>query len=753
MSKVNSSDNGSKISSITTVITEDTKPKTTKSSSTETQEIKDIVELNSTTAAEPVTYNIQQVIKPRPTVAPINLPDNSDIINEQEFYKLFIADGVIDTGEILSSIADVNNLDSAVEIVSYSLKYYKSDRNFLQNALAKLFINYDSGQIIKHPSLERLNIKKIGPNEMTYELNRKTISHCKYENKPDSSSDIKQKYKSRFDAQFITLTTSIKNNHKTSAQKILRETLKTANIMLNFLEDSTHYNDAAQKICSMALYLKPEYQDEVIIKLKDHWIKNEEMLSGASSMLFENKKYTEVIELLEPIISNLDAASNSENYAYCQYNLGMAYLSNNCADDALKCLQESYKIFQDDPDIIKGHLSVYTVLGEINSIKEFINQLPHSDLKKLLNLSTNLEKVTTSELNKIKDKNIPDIFKPLIVTLKFVGKFNQQKSQNKAMNQQSFSNEMQRLEEQGVEKETLFSLALIFGFQNVAKRIFAKIPEEIIKLNKSLQKVMVLLDSSNLALLSQIQSANVTASEKIALYSNAGSALLADDSPKTAILYVEDGLKIDPTNVELAEVGIASALLLKDVDTAKAFMHILSEEKQIEIAQNYSPDTNETDNINDLLKEYDPKKIHHYHSLRKKQELGKVATSIFSKETTWKIKDKEISATDTKYIGKHRNLDVWGYIAPKIQHKNKESMDLLDNALDKGIIEQKLGINGVKFLGNKAIELKIDGDLRLFTNNIYINKEGKLLVTFDHSGNHEAVQNFIHQHKLTYIVN
>ena len=105
------------------------------------------------------------------------------------------------------------------------------------------------------------------------------------------------------------------------------------------------------------------------------------------------------------------------------------------------------------------------------------------------------------------------------------------------------------------------------------------------------------------------------------------------------------------------------------------------------------------------------------------------------------------------YIGKHRNLDVWGYIDPKIQHKNKESMDLLDNALDKGIIEQKLGINGVKFLGNKAIELKIDGDLRLFTNNIYINEEGKLLVIFDHSGNHEAVQNFIHQNKLTYIVN
>ena len=50
------------------------------------------------------------------------------------------------------------------------------------------------------------------------------------------------------------------------------------------------------------------------------------------------------------------------------------------------------------------------------------------------------------------------------------------------------------------------------------------------------------------------------------------------------------------------------------------------------------------------------------------------------------------------------------------------------------------GQNGVKFLENRIVELKINEDLRLYNKKIYKNPDGEYLIIFDHKGNHEKVQ-------------
>ncbi len=55
-----------------------------------------------------------------------------------------------------------------------------------------------------------------------------------------------------------------------------------------------------------------------------------------------------------------------------------------------------------------------------------------------------------------------------------------------------------------------------------------------------------------------------------------------------------------------------------------------------------------------------------------------------------------------------------------IDIKSTQHNELI-NALAKGIIYNQKGNNGVKFLKANAVEIKINGDNRLYTNKLYTN--------------------------------
>ncbi|HJD65630.1 MAG TPA: hypothetical protein LFV91_00810 [Rickettsia endosymbiont of Bembidion nr. Transversale] len=72
------------------------------------------------------------------------------------------------------------------------------------------------------------------------------------------------------------------------------------------------------------------------------------------------------------------------------------------------------------------------------------------------------------------------------------------------------------------------------------------------------------------------------------------------------------------------------------------------------------------------------------------------------------------------------------------------------NALEKGIIYKQQGNNGVKFLKENAVEIKINGGNRLYTNILHTNPQGELLINFDHLGNHKDVIDFVGKHNLEF---
>ncbi|MCZ6911147.1 MAG: hypothetical protein O7C56_09935 [Rickettsia endosymbiont of Ixodes persulcatus] len=67
------------------------------------------------------------------------------------------------------------------------------------------------------------------------------------------------------------------------------------------------------------------------------------------------------------------------------------------------------------------------------------------------------------------------------------------------------------------------------------------------------------------------------------------------------------------------------------------------------------------------------------------------------------------------------------------------------NALKKGLIyiyiDNKV-ITALNLSVKKAVAIKIDGDQRLFTNILYSNEHGELLINLDHQGNHNDVIKF-----------
>jgi hypothetical protein len=121
----------------------------------------------------------------------------------------------------------------------------------------------------------------------------------------------------------------------------------------------------------------------------------------------------------------------------------------------------------------------------------------------------------------------------------------------------------------------------------------------------------------------------------------------------------------------------------------------------------------------------------------------------FSVLSGWQVDKETIKFEKVTSLGMHRGVEYFGYISPEL--KVSESSKTLQNSLSKGIIHRKKGQNGVKFLSHRTVELKINQDLRLYTNCIYANENGKCLILFNKSGTHKDVERFASGNTLKYI--
>ena len=117
----------------------------------------------------------------------------------------------------------------------------------------------------------------------------------------------------------------------------------------------------------------------------------------------------------------------------------------------------------------------------------------------------------------------------------------------------------------------------------------------------------------------------------------------------------------------------------------------------------------------------------------------------------WNIGARSITSDQVVSLGERRGLQYYGYIDPKLLALLREHSDSLVSALNKGFVRRVQGQNGVKFIQGKAIELKTNLDLRLFTSTIHVNKNKEFLIIFDHHGNHNEVKKFAASSSIFYV--
>ncbi|HJD55064.1 MAG TPA: hypothetical protein LFW21_00025, partial [Rickettsia endosymbiont of Pyrocoelia pectoralis] len=301
----------------------------------------------------------------------------------------------------------------------------------------------------------------------------------------------------------------------------------------------------------------------------------------------------------------------------------------------------------------------------------------------------------------------------------------------------------------------LFSTAMYTKQYDFAKEIIERIPAEEMSQSKILShfKILCQIEDNPEASEFIIDQNKFQGAEAAEVINIANTALIAKGEFTSIPEKVENALKYDANNEETLEIGVAAALLNNNTVKAKEYLNQLNEEKQQEIASNYSKD-NSAENIEELVEQYDPKEIHAQYQRIKQQKLFEISQKIINNQnnSNWEINKQKVTKDDVTFIGKYKGLNCFAKIAEKIKDKlDNNLITSFTKALEKGITYCKTSINGVKFLQNKAVEVKIDGDMRLFTDIIYKNSDAELLIEFDHYGRHDEAENFANSHKLEII--
>ncbi|RTK92654.1 MAG: hypothetical protein EKK61_03360 [Rickettsiales bacterium] len=144
----------------------------------------------------------------------------------------------------------------------------------------------------------------------------------------------------------------------------------------------------------------------------------------------------------------------------------------------------------------------------------------------------------------------------------------------------------------------------------------------------------------------------------------------------------------------------------------------------------------------DIFTNLTPQEIHKYFQHLKAQAIKSNPTDKLSKssEHSWYLENTCIDSKSSQVIKIPNKANFYALIDPKLLATlDFATADQFRTALEKGFASRKIGQNGIKLLGNNLIELKIKGDIRLYTNELYKNPNGDVLIKFSKQGTHKDV--------------
>lgn len=131
-------------------------------------------------------------------------------------------------------------------------------------------------------------------------------------------------------------------------------------------------------------------------------------------------------------------------------------------------------------------------------------------------------------------------------------------------------------------------------------------------------------------------------------------------------------------------------------------------------------------------------------SWHKTKSSHKHVTQLMESEPGWYSRDGKIKInyTDAKEIGDFAGGKLYGYIDPSLDDSQWQK------ALDKGFAKTAKGHNGVKLINNSLLELKINGDARLYTTEVHKNDQGNFIAIFNDQAGHKKISKMANKSSL-----
>jgi|GEM_PF-2186678 len=619
------------------------------------------------------------------------------------------------------------------------LNYHLKIKFFLEGG------NLETGIVSKVPFFTFLNDKKV-----------QIIPYSK----PPASEPLNlagsslRKFQIKYEIGMFACT----RNNIEGASQAFRYILDNAD---NVLKDTKSAPRVVHELCSIINFLNPKYQRQYISKFREHFLKSPDIASAISNMLLKNGDNELSAEIFKDCITSFNDTRSNKAIGACLYNVALS-LKRLCRyTEALPFAHGAYKHMPCDNDTLVEVIEIARYTDHHNLADEIIQNITKPHFKNLMMISGNagyLDKANyRKQIKSMNETNIPHQFHPTLHLMRFIADQKAKYAQGSKINSNSFKQEIEKLIiKPDIRAETMLTLCINFNQNELARNILGEIDIERIKSLPYLQKYKaILLAGIDKNLIHEIATYHIKEDEKAELHFIAASNCIAAENFVNAKEHLQAALEVQPENEDYLQASFLTAVLSKDDDKIESSFNKLDTETKAELFSTFTYETETTESTTEITSgastivednylevKFDHQKIHAHFQAIKAQRLNKLS-NFGNSVSEWKVGNANISTSKAVPLGTHNGLTYYGYIADKFQGAENA---VLKTALEKGFAKRVEGVNGVKaFKG--VFEIKIDGDERLYTNKVYRNEQGQLLLYFDRHGNHGAVKLFAKDNK------
>ena len=192
---------------------------------------------------------------------------------------------------LLDALVMVNDLDEAKEI----LKYFKENNKIssIKRGITRILSYYPRDKIEKCRYLKtHFNLTISQEGVATYRANSRSYT-TEYK-KGQYKDSLDGLFANRMFCKVMVSGIAFKNNNIALLDKIFRYLLTKADSYLKFTaSNQENYKKVILNLLSIIDFVKPEYQNNLIIKYQNHITKNVEVAYEASKALLDNNAINE----------------------------------------------------------------------------------------------------------------------------------------------------------------------------------------------------------------------------------------------------------------------------------------------------------------------------------------------------------------------------------------------------------------------------------------------------------------------------